>query len=1064
MRLILKRHRITRPTKLCFFRRSAVYFPFPLCYAVGVMYTKYTQETGGIPLMRNILRISLSLLLTLSLLFATAVSAAASEALGEDLTSRDTAIHQSTLLSKNVFWSTSFSDLRTENLVTYQPNSSVTPIVTYGNTLTSCNTLSSMASTLEAQGYRVVAGINGDFFNFSTGLPIGLVISAGELKSSDGGYYAIGFKSDGSAVMGKPGLKTSADLGYAAADSSGYSTEVVRSVTGVNKARVSTGGIYLYTYDFNAKHTTGNTEPGVDVVCNIMDGSLSIGGTLTLQVAKVVEASSATVIGQGQVVLSVNSLSSEYFVNALKNETVGNTVTVSVSASDSQWNDVQYGVGALYSLVENGTVVSSLPTGASPRTAVGVKSDGTLVFYTIDGRRAGYSIGATMSQVGQRLIELGCTSALCLDGGGSTTLTVTQPDSTNSATINKPSDGSERSVSNQIFLVASGSSTGVLDHFYVSADNDYVLAGSAVNISAAAVDTNYIPMSAQPYSLSSSGGTLSGDVLTTPAEGGDVTVTASVSGKSGSAIVHAVKTPDSISLKTGSTAVTSLTVTPGSTTSLTASAVYNHQALKADAAAFTWTASGGIGSVDSSGKFTAAQPGTGSLTVSAGGKSITVPVTVSKVALSTIENFEKGVGTFTNDGAGIIPSACTDTEYVRYGTGSLKLDYSGLDVSGNLATGATYAVNTPYTLLNFWVYGDGSGNTLSVLTSDGSAVSAVEAVTLDFTGWKQVSVSLPSGVSAITGMSITGTPTVNTDSQTGVITVTYPHSSGTIYLDQLVASYGTNVDSTAPSVTASVSGTTLTASVSDATDGVLAKSAVGVTLDGKSVSFTYNTASGSLTAALPVSDTNGHRVTVTAKDASGNIGRASCDIAASGESRQFTDIDGYWAADYVDWLKTAGITTGYSDGTFRPGKNITRQEFAVMLYRYLGLDGAGYDTVALPFADSDKISDYAVTAVKALYSKGIINGSTGSDGKLYFSPDSNLKRSQAAAMIGRTQPKGYAAASLNFTDAASIPSYAAYYIQTMVAQGVIGGYADGTFRPGTNITRGQMAKILYNLL
>ena len=67
-------------------------------------------------------------------------------------------------------------------------------------------------------------------------------------------------------------------------------------------------------------------------------------------------------------------------------------------------------------------------------------------------------------------------------------------------------------------------------------------------------------------------------------------------------------------------------------------------------------------------------------------------------------------------------------------------------------------------------------------------------------------------------------------------------------------------------------------------------------------------------------------------------------------------------------------------------------------------------------------------------------------------------------MIGRTQEKGYAAAALTFSDSTSIPSYAAYYIQTMAAQGIIGGYADGTFRPGNNITRGQMGKILYNLL
>ena len=45
-------------------------------------------------------------------------------------------------------------------------------------------------------------------------------------------------------------------------------------------------------------------------------------------------------------------------------------------------------------------------------------------------------------------------------------------------------------------------------------------------------------------------------------------------------------------------------------------------------------------------------------------------------------------------------------------------------------------------------------------------------------------------------------------------------------------------------------------------------------------------------------------------------------------------------------------------------------------------------------------------------------------------------------MIGRTQEKGYAIVDLTFSDTASIPAYATYYIQTMAAQGVISGYAD----------------------
>ncbi|MPN48427.1 hypothetical protein SDC9_196034 [bioreactor metagenome] len=67
-------------------------------------------------------------------------------------------------------------------------------------------------------------------------------------------------------------------------------------------------------------------------------------------------------------------------------------------------------------------------------------------------------------------------------------------------------------------------------------------------------------------------------------------------------------------------------------------------------------------------------------------------------------------------------------------------------------------------------------------------------------------------------------------------------------------------------------------------------------------------------------------------------------------------------------------------------------------------------------------------------------------------------------MIGRTQGKGYALSALSLTDAAAIPAYATFYIQTMVSQGVLGGYTDGSFQPNANISRGQMAKILYNLL
>lgn len=1019
--------------------------------------------------MRIRIRKLTSLLLSLSLLSALTLPAAASAAMGEDLTAKDTLIHRETQLSTNVFWSEAYSDLRTENLITYTPNQAVTPIVTYGDVLTDRSSVADMAAALEAEGYRVVAGINGDFYNVNTGLPIGLVVTDGVLRSSDAGYYAIGFRADGTAILGKPSIRVSADLGYTVDDGFGTSTEVVRPVAAVNKARTNSG-IFLYTYDFNAKHTTGTTEAGVNVVCAIEEGSLTIGGTVTARVERV-EESTVTALQPGEIVLSANSQADTYYSAALRNMQPGSTVTLSVTAADEGWNDVKYAVGALYCLAENGVVASGLAAGTNPRTAVGQKADGTLVFYTVDGRRSGHSIGASMTQVGERLLELGCQTVLCLDGGGSTNLAVTTPDSTTATIINRPSE-TGRKVTNQVFLVASDRASGDLDHFYVHAASDYVLAGSSVYVTATGVDSSFIPMPVPNYTLTASAGTLENDVLTTPAGGGDITVTASGRGASGSTVVHAISTPDSITLKNGTSNLTTLTVTPGSKTTLTAGAIWNHLTLGADAKAFTWSVSGNVGTVDENGVFSATTPGTGSLTVSAGDKSLTIPVTVAQAALQTIEDFETPDTRFFS-GYYLTVSRTNVSDHVQRGHYAGKLDYVLPEDTGfysQAMAGSFSNLGTPYTALNLWVYGDGSGNQLSFLyTGDVKSDLELPVTTLDFTGWKQINVPLPQYFT-LSGVVIYAPST--TDATWDHIQVTYADTprTGTVYIDQITAAFPGTVDNAPPVVTATLldqQNWAVDIKVSDGVDGILPLSSITVARNGDTgqVLEGYDTATGTMKYYLPGpgETTEVTRVTVTAVDASGNIGRASVDIPPYGVSHKFTDIDDYWAADYVDFLYNADITTGYSDGTFRPNQNISRAQFAVMLYRYLKLDANKYESVSLPFADLGQIPAYALPAAKALYSEGIITGSE-KNGKLYFNPDSSLTRAQAAAMIGRTQAKGYAEAELTFTDNGKIPAYAAPYIRTMTAQGVISGYSDGSFKPNNNITRGQMAKILYNLM
>lgn len=72
--------------------------------------------------------------------------------------------------------------------------------------------------------------------------------------------------------------------------------------------------------------------------------------------------------------------------------------------------------------------------GIAPRTAIGQRKDGTILFLVIDGRQPGYSIGATLLDVQNILFEQGAYTAANLDGGSSATLFY------NGKVVNKPAD------------------------------------------------------------------------------------------------------------------------------------------------------------------------------------------------------------------------------------------------------------------------------------------------------------------------------------------------------------------------------------------------------------------------------------------------------------------------------------------------------------------------------------------------------------------------------------------------------------------------------------------------
>ena len=120
----------------------------------------------------------------------------------------------------------------------------------------------------------------------------------------------------------------------------------------------------------------------------------------------------------------------------------------------------------------------------------------------------------------------------------------------------------------------------------------------------------------------------------------------------------------------------------------------------------------------------------------------------------------------------------------------------------------------------------------------------------------------------------------------------------------------------------------------------------------------------------------------------------------SGLTCPLSDVDSTaWYADAVIWAYNAGVVSGYEDGTFRPGRAITRQEMAVMFYGMLfGTDSIlAEDDIKLAlgaFKDGDTVASWAREAVAVCYISGIMVGDNGS-----FKPTDLLSRAQLAQVF-----------------------------------------------------------------
>ena len=113
----------------------------------------------------------------------------------------------------------------------------------------------------------------------------------------------------------------------------------------------------------------------------------------------------------------------------------------------------------------------------------------------------------------------------------------------------------------------------------------------------------------------------------------------------------------------------------------------------------------------------------------------------------------------------------------------------------------------------------------------------------------------------------------------------------------------------------------------------------------------------------------------------------------------FTDVaSGAWYANAVSWAAASGVASGVGSGAFGPNDPLTREQLALILYRYA--QNQGYDTTqggmaVREFADYASISNWALEAVQWAVNAGLISGT----GNGMLSPNGTATRAQVAVIL-----------------------------------------------------------------
>lgn len=297
------------------------------------------------------------------------------------------------------------------------------------------------------KGSQVLAGVNGDFYNMSNGIPISPFVRNYEViyEGATLNRTLVGFKDDGSVVIGKPEFEGYEVMVY---DADGSLKLNQIKVAGFNRLPANESETTVLFDDY--KNLIDS--PKQKLVINGSD--VKTDGSGSRYFAKGMKSSITTdaiSVPENQFVIMGNKIFESNFITDTDTVVIQRKLT-------GKYEGVRHGIGGWELLVVDGKTTTTFTEGASyqyraPRTAIGVKRDGTVFFVTVDGRNMPtYKDGVTGYEMAEIMAYFEAYQAVNLDGGGSTTMALLN-DLGEFDIVNTPSDGHLRTNANGVFFV-----------------------------------------------------------------------------------------------------------------------------------------------------------------------------------------------------------------------------------------------------------------------------------------------------------------------------------------------------------------------------------------------------------------------------------------------------------------------------------------------------------------------------------------------------------------------------------------------------------------------------------